>query len=206
MARVIANMSMSIDGYVTDTDGGVGLLFAWYGNGAVVTHPSNPGVTFSTSPIDAEHLRTEMAGIGALVVGRRLYDFAQGWGGTHPLDVPVFVVTHRPPAAALPAGFTFVDNTTDAIRNAVDVAGPKTVAIGSASVTQQALNDGLVDEVHIDLIPVLLGSGLRWFEYLESTITFDNPRIVQGDHVTHLAYPIHKPSTPTTTERDLQHV
>jgi dihydrofolate reductase len=206
VARVIANMSMSLDGYVADTDGGVGLLFGWYGNGPVITATANPGVTFHTSPVDAEYLRSEMAGIGALVVGRRLYDFTQGWGGTHPLDVPVFVVTHRPPAAPPPVGFTFVDDTAGAVGQAIVAAGRKAVAVGSASITQQALNAGLIDEVHIDLIPVLLGSGLRWFDHLAEAITFANPRIVQGCGVTHLAYPVLKPFTHITSESEPPHV
>jgi dihydrofolate reductase len=206
MSRVISNMSMSLDGYVADTDGGVGLLFGWYGNGPVVTPTANAGVTFHTSPVDAEYLRSEMAGIGALVVGRRLYDFTQGWGGTHPLDVPVFVVTHRPSAAPPPVGFTFVDDTADAIGQAIVAAGRKAVAVGSASITQQALNAGLIDEIHIDLIPVLLGSGLRWFDHLATAITFANPRIIQGCGVTHLAYPVLKLSTHTMSESEHDHV
>jgi dihydrofolate reductase len=206
MTRVIANMSMSLDGYVADTDGGVGLLFGWYGNGPVITQTANPGVTFHTSPVNADHLRSEMAGIGALVVGRRLFAFAQGWGGTHPLDVPVFVVTHRPPATPLPVGFTFVGDTVDAIEQAIVAAGHKAVAVGSASITQQGLNAGLIDEVHIDLIPVLLGTGLRWFDHLATTITFDNPRIIQGSGVTHLAYPVHKLPTHITSESEPHHV
>jgi dihydrofolate reductase len=206
MSRVIANMSMSLDGYVADNDGGVGLLFGWYGNGPVVTPTANAGVTFHTSPVDAEYLRSEMAGIGALVVGRRLYDFTQGWGGTHPLDVPVFVVTHRPSAAPPPVGFTFVDDTADAIGQAIVAAGRKAVAVGSASITQQALNAGLIDEIHIDLIPVLLGSGLRWFDHLATAITFANPRIIQGCGVTHLAYPVLKLSTHTMSESEHDHV
>jgi dihydrofolate reductase len=206
MARVIANMSMSLDGYVADTDGGVELLFGWYGNGPVVTPTANAGVTFHTSRVDAEYLRSEMAGVGALVVGRRLYDFAQGWGGTHPLDVPVFVVTHRPPSTPAPVGFTFVGDTADAIGQAIVAAGHKAVAVGSASITQQGLNAGLIDEVHIDLIPVLLGSGLRWFDHLATTITFDKPRIIQGCGATHLAYPVLKLPTHITSESEPHHV
>ena len=110
MSRVIADMSMSLDGFVADPNDGVEHLFGWYGNGAVVTPTANPGVTFRTSPASAHLLQGIVEQVGALVVGRRLFDYTGGWGGTHPMGVPVFVVTHhRPEDWDQPdAPFTFV--------------------------------------------------------------------------------------------------
>ncbi len=199
MSRVIADMSMSLDGFIEDGDGGVGDLFGWYDNGPVITETANTGVTFRTTHASAQRMRDSMRQVGALIVGRRLFDLAKGWGGCHPMDVPVFVVTHHPPGDwQFPdAPFTFVtDGVTSAVRQASEAAGDKLVAVASASVTQQCLDAGLLDEIHLNLVPVLLGHGVRWFDQLANTpVRVDNPTIIEGDGVTHLVYPIHKPAS-----------
>ncbi len=97
MGRVIANMSMSLDGFIEDSGGGVQHVFAWTMSGG--TEPAIPGVErmFRTSRASADHLQEAISGTGALVCGRRLFDLTSGWGGHHPIRVPVFVVTHQPP-------------------------------------------------------------------------------------------------------------
>lgn len=200
MSRVIANMSVSLDGFVADTDERVEEVFAWMSSGPVETVTANPGVTLHTSAVDAEFLRSAFAEVGALVTGRHLFDFAQGWGGRHPLGVPVFVVTHRPPPADWVDGadpFEFVTEGAEAaVGRASQVAGSRAVAIASTTITQQCLALGLLDELHVDLVPVLLGSGVRWFDTLPAPVRLSSPTVTEGDGVTHLQYRIRQPHTP----------
>ena len=192
MAPVLANMSMSLDGFVADPADGVEHLFGWYSNGEVAVPTADPRWTFHTSAASADHLRDALAGIGALICGRRLFDHTAGWGGRHPLGVPVFVVTHRVPdgwpRADVP--FTFVtDGIESAVAQAKAVAGEKAVAVASANIAQQCLNAGLLDEIVVDLVPVLLGEGIRFFDNLSrSPILLEGPRVIEGTGVTHLRY------------------
>jgi hypothetical protein len=97
-----------------------------------------------------------------LVVGRRLFDMTDGWGGIHPLDRPVVVMTHRVPeewVRAHPgAPFTFVtDGTLAAIERAQEIAGDKAVGVNGGIIARRCLELGLLDEISLDLVPVLLG-------------------------------------------------
>jgi hypothetical protein len=96
MTKVIALMSMSLDGFVADADDGVAEVFDWYFSGdiAVPTASASSGMTFRVSQPSAEHLQSLVAEIGAMLTGRRTFDRADGWGGRHPWDIPAFVVTH----------------------------------------------------------------------------------------------------------------
>src|SRR4051794_25290665 len=96
-AKVIAEMSMSLDGFVADENDGVPFIFDWYNNGDVVTENAKPELTFRTTPQSAEHIREGMRLVRSIVCGRRLFDVTDGWGGQHPFDVPIFCVTHNPP-------------------------------------------------------------------------------------------------------------
>src|SRR4030095_13006397 len=98
--------------------------------------------------------------IGATVVGRNTYDTAGGWGRQLPFDWPFFVVTHRPPDDADELPFVFVtDGVARAIELAKDAAGDKDVSVMGGDVTKQALSAGLLDEPHLDLLPVLFWGG-----------------------------------------------
>ena len=111
----------------------------------------------------AEFLRETRETTGALVFGRRTFDLTHGWGGKHPLDVPVFVVSSSVPPEWVYEGspFTFVtDGLESALEQAQAVAGDKDVGVGAASIVQQCIRAGLLDEIHIDLVPVLLGGGV----------------------------------------------
>ena len=122
MGKVIADMSMSLDGFIADPSDGVDRLFGWFANGDVeVPHHAPYMPPFTTSAESAAVLRDALAETGALVAGRRLFDIAQGWSGQHPVGVPVFVVTHAAPDDwAFPdAPFTFV---TDGVASAVEQA------------------------------------------------------------------------------------
>ena len=165
MTKVVAVMSMSLDGYVADASDGVAESFDWYFSGDVeVPMPiPTPDLTFHVSAPSAEHLRGLMAEVGAFLTGRRTFEVAGGWGGQHPWDVPAFVVTHHVPDGWPRPGST-VQFVTDGIESAVararSAAGPKSVAVHGARTIQQCLDAGLLDEIHIDLAAVLLGAGV----------------------------------------------
>src|SRR6266540_3344869 len=114
----------------------------------------------------AEFLKETRETTGALVFGRRTFDLTHGWGGKHPLDVPVFVVSSSVPPEWVYEGspFTFVtDGLESALAQAKAVAGDKDVGVGAASIVQQCIRAGLLDEIHIDLVPVLHeGDRGRW--------------------------------------------
>jgi dihydrofolate reductase len=191
MTKVIANMSMSLDGYIADTADGIDQLFGWMGSGDVETPTAVEWATFKTSAASAEYMRDSMASIGALITGRHLFDITQGWGGTHPVGVPVVVITHEPPADWPHENFTFVDSVEKAVQVARDLAGDKNVVIASAKIAQQCLEAGLLDTVAVDQVPVLLGAGIRWFENLSTApVRLSTPTVVEGDGVTHLSYEV----------------
>lgn len=191
---VIANLSMSLDGFVSDRADGVQDLFHWYRDGDVEVPTAVPETTFRTSAASAAHLREAFRRVGALVTGRRTFDLAGGWRGRHPMGVPVFVVTHRSPEGHPPTGpgIVFV---TDGVRSAVEqaraAAGDRWVGVASPDITRQCLALGLLDEVRVDLVPVLLGSGVPLFAGLDKApVRLDGPTVIQGRGVTHLYYRI----------------
>src|SRR5690348_7722534 len=128
MTKVIAIMSMSLDGYVADADDGVEEVFDWYFSGDVEVPMPTSDMRFRVSPASADHLRGLMAEIGAMLTGRRTFEKAGGWGGRHPWDVPAFVVTHQVPDGWPRPGST-VQFVTDGIESAVAQAR----SIGRAS-------------------------------------------------------------------------
>ena len=198
MSTTIAIMSMSLDGYVADPDDGVAEVFDWYTNsGDVELHTGgSDSMTFRMSEPSAEHFRALTAGLGAVLTGRRTFDAAQGWGGNHAWG-PAFVLTHRVPDGWPRPGST-VSFVTDGIHSAVAqaraAARGKSVGIDGADTIQQCLNAGLLDEIHVDLAAVLLGSGVRLFEHLSGTpAVLGDPTVVQGVGVTHLRYRASQP-------------
>jgi dihydrofolate reductase len=192
MTAVVVNLSMSLDGFVADVGGGVGRLVDWYRNGDVPVPTAVPDRVFHTSPASAEYLRELFDGVGALLVGRRVFELTGG--GDHPAGVPLFVLTHRVPDGWPPAG-TAVTFVTDGLANAVfrarAAAGGGFVGVGSASVARQCLAAGLLDEIRVDLVPVLLGGGVRLFDLLPGgPVTLTDPAVMEGAGVTHLHYRI----------------
>jgi dihydrofolate reductase len=142
----------------------------------------------------AAYLQDTIAGAGALVVGRRLFDYTQGWGGSHPLGVPAFVGT-----LSVPDGWprkeeplTIVtDGVESAVAQAKVAAGDKAVGVAGPSIIQQCLNANLLDEVRVELVPVLLGQGIRFFDNLITPpVMLENPTVIEGDRVTHLCYKV----------------
>jgi len=197
MSKTIAIMSMSLDGYVADANGGVAEVFDWYtSSGDVEFHTggSDP-MTFNVSEPSAEHLRALSSGLGAMLTGRRTFDVAQGWGGNHAWG-PAFVLTHRIPDG-WPRPHSTVHFVTDGIESAVSkaraAAGGKAVGLHGADTIQQCLNAGLLDEIHVDIAAVLLGSGVRLFEHLGRTpAVLGSPKVISGVGVTHLRYSVRK--------------
>jgi dihydrofolate reductase len=117
-----------------------------------------------------------------------------GWDDNHPIGAPVVVVSHHAPedTAKWPRT-TFVASVADGIARAREIAGGKDVTIASADIARQALDLGLVDEVHVSLVPVLLGEGIPYFANLTSAPhRFDDPVIIQGKRATHLRYRVRR--------------
>ena len=153
MATVHAGMSMSLDGFVADRHGGGARL-------------SNPAAS-----LGSEYMTGLIRETGAVVLGRRTFAMAEDpdwFAGNYEFQVPIFVVTHTPPAV-LPAQdenltFTFVtDGIASAVEQARAAAGERAVKVIGASVVRQAVRARLADELHVQIAPVLLGAGLPLF-------------------------------------------
>jgi dihydrofolate reductase len=197
MGKVVAQANMSLDGYVAKQDNTIGGLFDWLQNGEVAMPTPAGDFTVRLSPPSAEHLQRWVSSLGALVCGRTLFDVADGWQGRHTLDVPVVVLTHRVPTdwieAHPDAPFSFVtDGVEAAIARAQELAGDQVVAIAGGTIARQCLELGLLDEVAVDLVPVVMGEGNRpFFGELSSEFVLGNPTTcIQGDRVTHLTFPV----------------
>ncbi len=204
MTRVIADITMSVDGFITGpNDGpGVGLgeggecLHNWVMGGPWTYAGGHP---FAPEETDREVLAQAGGSIGAGIIGRRMFDVTDGWGGNPPggPDARYFVVTHSIPAkwANIESPFTFVtDGIHSALEQARVVAAGKDVGIGGgANVIQQFLAAGLVDELRLHVAPVLLGAGKRLFEHLgDRTIELERTRVVESPYATHLYFTVGK--------------
>jgi dihydrofolate reductase len=197
MGKVIASASMSLDGYIAKDDNTIGRLFDWLQNGEVEIPTASPGITLHLGPASAEYWRRWTSGLGALVCGRTLFDFTDGWGGRHTMDVPVVVVTHTVPTewvdAHPDAPFSFVtDGVASAVARAREIAGDRDVAVTAGTIARQCLELGLLDEVAVDLVPVVMGRGRPFFgELAGDDVPLGDPVVcVQGDRVTHLVFPV----------------
>ncbi len=204
MGKVAMGLSMSLDGFIAGPNDGPERplgeegerLFAWYSAGDTEYGLPGTEMVFNVSSQSAELLRQAHARMGAFVTGRRTFDITNGWGGNPPLGVPSFVVTHTVPQDWVYEGspFTFVtDGVESAVEQARAAAGEKDVAVGAASIVQQCIRAGLLDEIHVDLVPVLLGGGVRLFEHLGTTpIELESTRVTEGSGVTHLTFRVLK--------------
>ena len=197
MAKVVAIMSMSLDGFVAHANDAVDEVFDWYFSGdvEVATPSATSDMTFHVSAPSADHLRSLQAEVGAMLTGRRTFEVADGWGGQHPWDVPAFIVTHHVPEGWPRPGST-IEFVTDGIESAVarakSAAGSKFVGVHGANTIQRCLDAGLLDEIHIDLAAVLLGAGVRLFDnQANAPVVLGDPTVVAGVGVTHLRYPVH---------------
>ena len=196
MTRVTAAITISLDGYVTGPNDGPGnglgdggeRLHYWVFGGPW-SYEAEP--TGEATGADKEYLDGAMARAGAVVVGRRMYEAAEAWGGQNPFGVPLFVVTHHPEDAPSEGGFTFVDDLDEAIARARQAAAGKDISVGGgADVIRQALRAGHVDELSISIAPVILGGGKRLFDGFEQTLNLEHEALVQSPFATHITYRI----------------
>jgi dihydrofolate reductase len=194
VGKVITHMTMSLDGYIADSDDQVGELFDWYQAGGVTVEHANEELdAFNVDDASADVLGDLLKAPGALVAGRRLFDIANGWNDSHPAGAKVVVVTHDPPADAAERWprTTFVSGVAEAVARAKELAGDGDVTIASANVIQQALNLGLVDEIAVSLVPVLFGEGKSYFGKLDDGhLVLDDPEVVQGRRAVHLRFKV----------------
>jgi dihydrofolate reductase len=200
--KVTTGFSMSLDGFVAGPNEDFQQLFSWMASGdteyTLTIGKQEQKLKIASESI--ERFEDAINTTGALVCGRRLYELTHGWDGHHPIGAPVVVVTHRPrpdwAREEWPVVFV-TDGLESAIEQAQAIAGGKTVTIASATIVQQCLNAGLLDEIHIDLVPFLLGDGVRLFEHLKvAPIPLEDPHVSVGKGVLHLTYPLKRSSVP----------
>lgn len=204
MGKVTVELSMSLDGFVAGpNDGpehplgeGGERLFQWYSSGDTALALPGTDMVFKVARASADFLREQWNAQGAMVTGRRMFDIANAWGGKPPGGGPCFVVTHSPAHEWAKPGspFAFVaDGVESAIRQAKHAANGKNVSASSASVVQQCLAAGLIDEIQIDLVPTLLGAGVRLFDHLGARpIDLERIAVVAAPDVTHLRFRVIK--------------
>jgi dihydrofolate reductase len=196
MTKLIAEFTMSLDGFIAGADDDVRPIFGWYSSGDTDFHVPGSSMVFKVSSASAELLRRDWDLIGAIVTGRRDFDVSEAWGGSSPLGVPIFIVTHTVPQEWDKEGtpFTFVtDGVESAIEKARQVAGDKNIGISGSTIVQQCLKAGLLDELQIHLVPILLGTGIRLFDHLDTNpIELERLRVIEGTGVTHLRFRVIK--------------
>lgn len=203
MGKVVFNMTVSLDGFVAGLndspeeglgDGG-DALFNWYFSGDTEILLSEGTPPLKISAQSAALLKEAVESSGAGVWGRRTFDIAHAWDG-HPPGTPAFIVTHNIPQEWVYEGspFTFVtDGVESVIRQAKEAAGEKDVVVSTASILQQCLNAGLMDEIHLDVAPLLLGKGVRLFDQLNiDPIRLERIRVVEAPGVTHIGFRVVK--------------
>jgi dihydrofolate reductase len=193
MGKVITGIVMSLDGFIAGPNDDVQQLFKWYFAGD--TEVPVGGMTLKISPKSAELIQESLRTTGAMIAGRRMFDVAHAWGG-HPPFSPCVIVTHNVPQDWVKEGSPFIfvtDGIESAVRQAKEAAGGKNVAVATSTITQQCLKAGLLDEIHIDLAPVLLGSGTRLFEHLGiEPIELEQTQVVNAAGVIHLTFRVVK--------------
>lgn len=189
MARVICDMSVSLDGYVTGPNDSRDNPF---GDGANMLHD---WLSDAATDADRALLRDYVDGTGAIVMGRRSFDKNEGdggWGDAGPLgQTPCFVVTHNPPERQHPPVYTFVtDGVQAAIAQAKTAAGNRAVGLHGATVMQQALPLGLVDEFRLHVAPVLVGGGMPLFARLAQPVNLHRTDVVVTPSATHVRFSV----------------
>lgn len=196
MARVVMHAVMSIDGFIADEHDEVGPLFDWYFNGDTEVSARASGWTFRTSPASADYVQPFWDAVKVTVIGRHLFDTTNGWDGKPAAGDELVVVTHRPlPEEWLAdhpdAPFHTADSVEAGIALATKLAGDGLVCVTAGDVGGQAFSAGLVDEVAMDVAPVVLGEGVRFFGSHAGTVLLDDPdQVVQGDRVLHLHFTV----------------
>jgi dihydrofolate reductase len=188
MSKSVLYMSMSLDGFITGPDDGPGnglgtggdRLHAWLGEPvAEEPHFAPPGLS--------GQLVSEMIATGAVVVGRKTFDYAGHWGGDHH-GVPIFVLTRGTPPQPKSSWVHYGADAATAMNEAKAAAGDRNVMVHGAELAQSLLGEGLLDELEIHLIPVVLGAGRRLFG--NDRIELELTRVLDAPGVTHMHYRI----------------
>lgn len=201
MSKVIATITVSVDGYVAGPDDGPGnglgtggeRLHYWV-MGGPWTYETEHEPMSGMGATDKEYFDELVTGLGAGLVGRGMYDASGGWGGTNPFDGTLVVLTHRVEDQPDPsAGFRFVDGFDEAFALAKEAAGDKDIAIsGGADVIRQALAAGVVDELAISTAPVVLGGGKRLFDGFTDDIDLDLVSVHHSPYAVHTRYAVRR--------------
>jgi dihydrofolate reductase len=191
MGQVIANLAMSIDGFIADPEDGCDDLFGFYDNGDVELVLADGWPPFHMYEPSATLFREAVSRIGCHVMGRRLYDMTNGWEGHPGNEAPIVVATHQAPDQH-PEGvpYHFVSGIEPAIAQARELAGDLDVTIAGASLARQALDAGLLDVIDVSLVPVVLGTGIAWFAGSKGPVRLSDPVVHEGRGVTHLRYQV----------------
>lgn len=198
MGKTVMGAVVSLDGFIADDDDRVGPLFDFYQNGDVAWSFPGTDREFRTTRASADFMLGHHRDVAAVVIGRRLFDLTDGWHGEPAAGEHVFVVTHEPPTDwehAETAPFTFVGGVEEAIAAAKGFAGGRDVNVSAGEIGSQALELGLIDQVVVNQVPVVFGSGRPFFAIgaLAEPLLLENPtEIVRGDRVTHLVYDVRR--------------
>jgi dihydrofolate reductase len=198
MSKVVALITMSVDGYVTGPNDGPGCglgvggerLHNWVFGGTWHYDTSERG---QMHPDDRAWFDTAAAAMGAVIGGHGTYEASEHWGDQNPWPVPFFIVTHRPAEEPQDHGFTFVGTITDAAERARAAAGEKDVHVmGGADIIRQFLEAGLVDELTLIIAPLILGDGKRLFDGFTRSMELEQLSARQSRFATFLEYRVIK--------------
>jgi dihydrofolate reductase len=191
MGKVVLYMSMSVDGFITGPDDsaehglGVGgeVLHGWLADGGVEPASYRPADEAGATVFD------EVLATGAVITGRRTFEFAGGWAGDHHDGVPIFVLTRSAPPEPPPGSARYVTDIASAVGEAKDAAGDRDVLLHGAATAQECLRAGLLDAMQLSVVPVLLGRGRRLFADLPH-VELSLVRVLDGPGVQHLTYEV----------------
>jgi dihydrofolate reductase len=199
MAKIVAGITTSVDGYITGPNDGPGKglgdggerLHYWVFGGPWTYADERRG---EPTGDDAAWLADVISRVGAVVGGRGTYEAARHWGDKNPWGLPFFIVTHRPEEEPESGEFTFVSGVEAAVERALEAAGGKDVNVmGGAEIIRQALEAGIIDELTIIIAPVVLGGGKRLFEGFARSLDLEHRGVRQSPYATFIDYRV-KPS------------
>src|SRR5215217_6486604 len=198
MSTVVMHAVTSVDGFIADEHDEVGHLFDWYFNGdqpIVDEALEERHAPFRVSSASLTYVRSFWDSIRATIQGRHLFDLTNGWEAQPPAGEHLVVVSHRPkpegwhPEADVP----FFQDVAAAVEEAKKRAGDRVVAVCAGDVGGQALELGLVDEVAMDVVPVVFGKGKRYFGPVDGQHLLEDPDVViRGDRVLHVRYRVRR--------------
>ena len=193
MGTVVMYASVSVDGFIADDDDQPGPIFDWLTSGDV---PLDDDGYAKVSQTSRDLTRAHWDSIGVTIVGRHVFDLTDGWNGVPPAGIDhVVVVTHRPPPEGWSpdAPFRFADGIEPAMAKAQELAGDRVVEVAAGDVGGPMLAAGLVDVVAMDVAPVVLGSGKRYFGSIDGQHLLEDPHlVVPGDRVLHLRFRVRR--------------